>query len=67
LFCVHSGKIKLSRTGDEGKEQIVRLAGEGDVIGYRALLSNDRYQSSAIALEDAAICFIPRQIFRNRL
>ena len=67
LFCVHSGKIKLSRTGDEGKEQIVRSAGEGDVIGYRALLSNDRYQSSAIALEDAAICFIPRQIFYDLL
>ena len=40
-------KSKLSMTGDEGREQIVRLAKPGDIIGYKALLSSDRYSATA--------------------
>lgn len=63
LFCVKEGKIKIYRIGDEGKEQIVRLAKGGDILGYRALLSGDKYASGAEALEDSKICFIPSQSF----
>jgi CRP-like cAMP-binding protein len=63
LFCVNSGKIKIAQTGDEGKEQIVRLAKEGDILGYRALLSGEKYSCSATALDETSICFIPKQIF----
>lgn len=63
VFCVNKGKIKLSITGLDGKEQILRLCKDGDVLGYRALMSNDRYQSSAIALEDCSICFISKATF----
>lgn len=63
LFCVSNGKVKLSQTGSEGKEQIIRFAKEGDVMGYRALLSKDRYSASAVAMEDTSVCFIPREVF----
>ncbi len=63
LFCVKEGKIKIFRIGDEGKEQIVRLAKGGDILGYRALLSGDKYASGAEALEDSKICFIPQKAF----
>lgn len=63
LFCVSKGTIKLSQTGSEGKEQIVRFAKDGDVLGYRALLCGDRYSASAIPVEDTQICFIPREVF----
>ncbi len=63
VYCINAGKIKLSMMGDEGKEQIVRLAKQGDIIGYKALLSGDRYSSTASALEDCNICFIPKEIF----
>lgn len=63
VYCMNSGKVKLVQTGEEGKEQIVRLAKEGDVLGYRALLSGDNYSVSAIAIEDASICFIPKETF----
>ena len=64
LFCVNQGKIKLSKTGFDGKEQILRLAKTGDVLGYRALLSNERYHCSAIAVEDSSICIIDKSFFR---
>jgi CRP-like cAMP-binding protein len=63
VYCINAGKIKLAMMGDEGKEQIVRMAKPGDIIGYKALLSGDRYSSTATAIEDCNICFIPREIF----
>ena len=63
LFCVNNGKIKIAKSGDEGKEQIVRLAKEGDILGYRALLSGEKYSCSATAIDDTSICFIPKQTF----
>lgn len=63
LFCVSSGKVKVSKLGDEGKEHILHLAKPGDVMGYRAILSGDTYSCSATALEDSTICFIPRSHF----
>ncbi|MEN9598435.1 MAG: hypothetical protein RL596_746 [Bacteroidota bacterium] len=67
LFCVNSGKIKLSVTGYDGKEQILRLAKSGDILGYRALISNERYHSAAIALEDTSICIIDKNYFFSQL
>jgi len=67
IFCVSSGKIKLSHLGDDEKEQIIRMLKTGDITGYRALLSGVRYAASAIVLEDAHVCFIPKDLFVNIL
>ena len=63
LYCVNSGKTKLYQLAENGREQIVRLTKEGDILGYRALLSGEQYTSSAEALQDCSVCFIPRNIF----
>jgi CRP/FNR family transcriptional regulator len=63
MFCVNKGKIKLFQTSEDGKEQILRLAKEGDVLGYRALISGDPYSASASVMEDATVCFIPKSLF----
>jgi CRP/FNR family transcriptional regulator, polysaccharide utilization system transcription regulator len=67
MFCINKGKIKLFQTGEEGKEQILRLAKEGDILGYRSLISGETYSSSASVMEDATICFIPKSTFFNFL
>lgn len=65
LFCINKGKIKLSTTGPDGKEQILRLVKAGDILGYRALVSNDRYHATATAIEDVDFCFIEKDYFMN--
>lgn len=63
LHCVNKGKIKVSQSGFEGKEQIIRLAKEGDILGYRSLISGEAYTASAIAIEDSKVCIIPKNLF----
>ena len=63
LFMIFSGKVKLFQFAENGREQIVRMAKAGDVMGYRALLCDDRYSASAEALEISEICFIPKEFF----
>ncbi|MEI6087371.1 MAG: Crp/Fnr family transcriptional regulator [Bacteroidota bacterium] len=63
VYCINEGKVKLSHLGDDGKEQIIRLLRGGDILGYRALLSGERYSASAIALEDTQVCFVPKELF----
>ncbi len=67
LYCMNTGKVKLSKMSDEGKEQIVRLVKSGDVMGHRALISGEPYALSATVLEDATICFIPKSTFYRLL
>jgi CRP/FNR family transcriptional regulator, polysaccharide utilization system transcription regulator len=63
LYCVHTGKVKIHKLGEEGKEQIVRFATQSNLLGYRALLSGECYTASATALEDTKLCLISKQVF----
>ncbi len=67
IFCMHKGKAKIYKLGNNGKEQIVRLVGDGDFFGFRSLISGSQYKASAEALEDSAVCFIPKEDFFNVL
>lgn len=61
-YCVLNGIIKIYKTGNEGKEQIIKFAKTGDIIGFRSVLSNELACTSAEVLEDSQLCFIPSEI-----
>lgn len=63
LFCVYSGKVKISKLGEGGKEQIVRFAKSGEMLGYRSILNNEAYNATATAVEDSYICFLKSDNF----
>jgi len=65
LFCISKGHVKVFKTDDSGREQIVKLAKEGEFLGYRALLSEDNYNSSAAIIDEAEVCFIPKSSFTD--
>ncbi len=65
VYCIKSGKLKLFTRGFNGKEQILRIIKEGDIIGYRSLLSDQSFSASAVALEDIITCFIPEVYFKK--
>lgn len=65
VFCVFKGKVKVLKIGADGKEQIIYLAGPGEILGVKSVFSNAEYTSSACTLEDSVICNIPQQVFLN--
>lgn len=67
VFCVNSGVSKIFKTASNGKEQIIHLAKKGDLLGYSALLGEENYTNAAMVIEDAKICFIPKEIFLKAL
>lgn len=67
VFCIFSGKVKVHKLGDDGREQIVRFAKAGNVLGYRAMLSEEHYFASATALEDTTVCFFSKSSYMAAL
>ena len=69
LFVVRSGRIKVFRTWRNGEEQVLRMLGPGEILGYRPLMANEPYHASAVAVEDSRVCIIPaatiRELLRN--
>ncbi len=67
VFCINSGKVKIYSIGENGKEQIIHIAKQGEVIGFRSLFSDEPYKLSGTALEDCNICFIKKEEFYKHL
>jgi len=63
LYFVESGKVKVFKTSDDGRELIVKVAQQGDFLGFLALFKEDAYPESAAALEDCSIKLVPKQDF----
>tara|TARA_R110002051_G_scaffold99857_1_gene170227 strand:- start:33751 stop:34449 length:699 start_codon:yes stop_codon:yes gene_type:complete len=61
VFCVRSGISKLSKLSANGKDQIVKLATKGQVLGQRSVISEEVSNLSAKAVEDMEVCFIPKE------
>lgn len=61
LYCISSGNIKVTKTGPDGKESIVRIVKGGDVLGHRSLFTNEYYTATATAIEDSKVCFIDKK------
>jgi CRP/FNR family transcriptional regulator, polysaccharide utilization system transcription regulator len=67
IFLIRSGKVKKYKVDNQAREQIIYVANRGELIGYHAVLSEERYPDSAAAIEDSLISFIPKEDFTDVL
>ncbi len=63
MYYIAKGKVKVYKLGILGKEQIVRLAKDGELLGYRSLISDDKHSTTAVALEESTLYFIQQEVF----
>jgi len=63
VYCLNKGKVKIYSRGEEGKEQIIHVAKEGEIVGFRAMFSEEPYKVTASTLEESNICFISKADF----
>lgn len=59
LYIVCKGRIMLSMSIDEKRDDIIRLAGEGQVLGHRGFYDDMTYPVSAETITSSEIAFIP--------
>lgn len=65
LFIIERGKVKIFKYAGNGRDQIIRMTKPGDIIGYRALLNETPYSSTAEAIEETDICFLGKDLFKD--
>lgn len=69
IFYVKTGRVKKYKPTVKGGEQIFYICGEGELLGYHALLGEEHYPDSAATIEDSQITFITKdnflQVLRN--
>lgn len=58
LYFLVSGKVKIVKEGIFGREQIVRMAHNGDLLTYRAVSGIPQYVVSAAAMEDSFVFYL---------
>jgi CRP-like cAMP-binding protein len=67
LYYIKKGIIKTYKCNSEGKELITGIYGEGEYLGYVALLEETVYKDIAVAVEYAELAVIPKDEFEGMM
>ncbi len=63
IYFILSGKVRIHKSGPGGKQQVIRLSKEGDILGHRGIGVRNIYPVGAIALEDTTVCYLETKHF----
>lgn len=62
IKCLVSGKVKICKRGNSGREQILRTIKPNELFSFRAYFANDDYLTSAIAFEQSVVASLPMEL-----
>ena len=63
MFMIEHGRVKVVASYVKGRDRIVRLAGDGEVLGHRGIGSNLIYAANVIAPSETEVNIIPMSLF----
>ncbi len=63
LFIIVKGKVKVTRTSNDGREVILNILSESDIFGEMALLDGQTRSATVSALEESELFIIQRNHF----
>ncbi|TRX71587.1 Crp/Fnr family transcriptional regulator [Carboxylicivirga sp. M1479] len=64
-YIVIKGILKIYKTGFDGKEQIIRFAKDGDLIGFRSVVSDELACTTSKVVNDAVLCYLPSEVLTS--
>lgn len=67
LYLVADGQVKVVLIGEDGREVILSVLGEGTFFGEMALLDDRPRSAHVIAMEDSILLLLRRDDFQARL
>jgi CRP-like cAMP-binding protein len=63
IYLVESGEVKTFRVSTDGKELITAVYKPGDFFGYLDVMTGDKHNDTAEALQDTELLLIPKRDF----
>lgn len=67
IYLILEGSLKTIKIAEDGRELMTGLFKSDEYIGVNALLLNEPFSETAEAMEDAAICMLPRDVVSSLL
>lgn len=67
VYFIYSGSVKIYKTDQHGKEQIVNVLRPGDMFPHQGFFRQDNYPAHAEVTEDTVLIYIPIPAFENFL
>lgn len=67
IYYIESGKVRIFKSHETGKEITIKLYGKGDWFGLSEAMENNLHDHGAQALEDSQIKLISRENFYETL
>lgn len=67
IYILTEGSILISKIGSQGKEQVLKILKEGDIMGGTDLILGKKYGSSAKAVTSSKVLFMPKSRFFDLL
>ncbi|BAO54478.1 Crp/Fnr family transcriptional regulator [Nonlabens marinus] len=67
VYCVRSGVSKVTKAGTSGRDQILKLATKGELLGQRSMVVDEHSNLGAVALHDMELCFIPKSTMESSI
>jgi len=67
LFLVAAGQVKVVLIGEDGREVILSVLGEGEFFGEMALIDDEPRSAHVIAMEDSTLLVLRREDFQGIL
>ena len=63
LFIIQSGAVKLFKMAENGREQVLSIERAGSTVGELSVFDGGTFPTSAAAIEDSTILFLPKREF----
>lgn len=67
FYVVLRGQVKVMLIAEDGREVVLSLVREGDFFGEMALLDDEPYAASVIAMDDTSLLVLRRDDFRRSI
>jgi len=67
LYVVAQGQVKVVLIGEDGREVILSVMGEGEFFGEMALVDDEPRSAHVIAMEDSTLLVLRREDFQGIL
>src|SRR5512145_2113044 len=67
LYIVSTGQVKVVLIGEDGREVILSVLGEGEFFGEMALIDDEPRSAHVIAMEDSQLLVLRREDFEGIL